>query len=222
MVLIVTHDFLRGRKGSFKRATNAIKELVSIRRKLKKEKPVLSMRSVINSRNIDKLPQMTLLAISLGVDLFTPVLMDYSHGNYSLIKKAKLELTSQQVSRFPKIWKEVEEIAKRYDFQVGTELKEKLTLKEEKSKDGKFLSNFSQATTHRFSPICLEPFLVLSINGIGNVSPCSRFIPTRENIAGSSLKEIWYGNFFSSFRKKMIEGKLPMNTCKICMKAKKE
>lgn len=68
---------------------------------------------------------------------------------------------------------------------------------------------------------CLIPFHELVIFADGRVSVCCNFIkdginsPAIESLRNKSLKEIWFGEKFNDFRRKMLKG-IKIKRCKEC------
>ncbi len=212
-----THDFLRGKKGSFKRITKGCKYLTSMKKEFGK-KSIIQVNTVINSRNYDELPELVSLTGSLGADKFIANPMRVQPANTPWIKKANLELTNEQINQFHKVWKKVENIGKRHKIQVSTGLygsideshvDDKLKLKKESS---------HEAITSFLDAFCFGPFYSLAIGATGRVGSCASSVPSSSpiNISGKSLKELWYGNYFESARKKVLKGEPLFKECKTC------
>ena len=68
--------------------------------------------------------------------------------------------------------------------------------------------------------ICSFPFYMLQINPDGNVQPCctGEKIISMGNVREKTLKEIWNGEKFNSFRKLMLNGCSNMNENVLCSK----
>jgi len=121
------HDFLRGREGSFETATNSIKYLAYAKRKLGKQEPRIILKTVLNSKNYDKLPEMVVLANFLGADAIDVVPLRMYEENLSLIEKNGLKMNDNQKDEMDGIWRKVEEAGKKHridvvkEFTPGTE-----------------------------------------------------------------------------------------------------
>jgi len=210
------HDFLKGKKGSFLRITKNIRFLSSLKEKLKKDKPRIVVSTVLTSKNYNKLPEIAMLAHFLGANTFVVVPMRIDSGNYSYIKKAKLELTTTQIKIAYKIWEKVEEIGKKYKIDVSE------FYRGDYSKSNQLEQMESRKLNLLLSAFCLAPFYSILVNEVGNVGPCMAANPRNIgcNLATKSLKEIWYSKFFQSVRKAMLERKPEKSfdflPCKYC------
>lgn len=78
-------------------------------------------------------------------------------------------------------------------------------------------------SVNRFlSAFCYTPFYSLVIDSKGNVSPCSSIPPSEFenliflNLRETTLKDIWYGDFFELLRKMSIDGKQISRRCETC------
>jgi pyrroloquinoline quinone biosynthesis protein E len=213
----VIHDFLRGSKGSFKKATCAVKFLSSIKKKLKKDKPYIIIKTVLNSKNYDKIEKLVLLTSSLGGNCLKIIPMRIYDENKQLVKKAKLILNNKQKKEVYKNWEKIEKLGKNLgikiekEFSFGKEEVSKIIPRKEKLK--KMKNPF-------FSAFCYIPFYSLVIDGKGNAGPCSSIPPTEffdlPNLRKENLRKIWYEKFFNSIRKKLLEGKPISEKCKSC------
>ena len=217
-----THDFLRGRDGSFDRLVNAGKQLMFMKRKYGKEKPRVHVNTVINSRNYYELPELASLAGSFEAEVFIANPMRVQSANIPWIKKENLELTKEQINQFPKIWKKVENIGKQHNIDVCNGIDVNVTPDEktnelhEEDKSKKVHSH--EAVRSFLDAFCFGPFYSLAIGATGKVGSCASSITflSPVNIREKSLKEIWYGNYFESARKSMLNGETSLEECKTC------
>jgi MoaA/NifB/PqqE/SkfB family radical SAM enzyme len=213
-----THDFLRGKKGSFRSVTNAGKQLTSMKKRFGKEKPVIQVCTVINSRNYNELPKLASLAHSIGAAHFVANPMRVADKNIPFIKRANLELTNKQITQFHEIWKKVEEVEKQLGIEVRTGFYGrgvKLTGEEELMYEKPFLQ---RRINHFLNVFCFGPFYSLSVDAIGGVGRCASAHKTAPsvNLRTRSLREVWYGKLFESARKLMFKGKPLGDECKTC------
>jgi MoaA/NifB/PqqE/SkfB family radical SAM enzyme len=211
-----THDFLRGKSGSFKKITNAGKLVASIKKKLNKEKPIIQVNTVLNSMTYYELPDLVKLTYSLGGSHFIANPMRVSDANLPFVKEANIQLTMEQIAQFPKVWKEVEKIGKELGIHLSTGYFGGEILHENK---GVKIKETSLKNVKQFLDIfCIGPFYSLMIDSIGNVGRCASAITIDSplNIKGKSLKEVWYGKFFKSARELMYEGKPLGKECDTC------
>jgi len=115
-----THNFLRGKEIAFERSCEGIKLLALYKKKLKKEKPIIKIHVVLNSKNYDKLPEMVSLGHSLGANFFAVAAMRvYGGGQKTAVDKATLRMTEEQKKKTHEVWKKVEKIAAEKNIQLG-------------------------------------------------------------------------------------------------------
>ncbi len=62
------HDQIVGQSGAFRTATNGIRDLIELRDRWRKTRPLIKINHVILPENIDKMPEMVALSNKLGVD----------------------------------------------------------------------------------------------------------------------------------------------------------
>ena len=249
------HDFLRGSNGSFEKSTNSVKYLAEAKKKLGKKKPIIELKTVLNSRNYDKLKDLVLLASSLGADVFEVVPMRTYSENRSLIEKERLILTKVEKDKLSESWKDVELAGKENgitvikSFESGNEEVSTVIRYNPKISQATSLNNVlfvstpfhflikkildavgikskkdqTQESMNRFfSAFCFTPFYSLVIDANGNVSPCPSIPPSEFenlfflNLRETTLKEIWYGDFFELIRKLSINGKYISKNCATC------
>lgn len=207
------HNFLRGSNYSFKKATNAVRFLSKEKKKLRKEKPEIIIKTVLNKKNYDTLDKLAFLAHSLGADIFKVIPMRIYEENIKLLREMKLKLDKKDKKLLPKIWSNVEKIGEKYGIKVEREF----AYDEEET--SKIYSRKNKLKEKFPKVFCYIPFYSLVIDGNGNVGPCSSIPPTTllnpHNIRKKSLKEIWY-KCFTSFRKGLLTGKPISKNCKSC------
>ncbi len=229
------HDFLRGRKGAFKRTVKAIKYLSSAKKKYKKEKPTIKVHVVLNSKNYDKLLKMLKLIYSLGANFFAVAAMRvYGGGQEKTVNKVKIRMNNLQKREVHKIWKEVEKLAYKLNIQLGPAFYEGLEEVSESIEHKEPMKFQDSCTNHFLSAFCFAPFYGFIVDWVGNVGPCpcaGSVRDTGNNLQTKSLKEIWYGKFLTSVREYMLQGKtmelenlfpgkdlkgLPLHPCESC------
>jgi MoaA/NifB/PqqE/SkfB family radical SAM enzyme len=204
------NDYLRGRKGTFKRATEAIRKFNFWKRKLKERKPFLRLNVVISNKNYDKLDRLIKLAHDLGCQAvsFQPMTIFSEFGE-------KLRLNEDQLNEFPEHIRMAIKISKEYG--IYTNLDE--FMKEEAKKSNEMNDLIEKETKDIEIPFlsspCFEPWYNMVIMPSGSVGPCSVFGGNGENIKGKTIEEIWFGEYFSEIRVRLISKKL-FSFCKNC------
>jgi MoaA/NifB/PqqE/SkfB family radical SAM enzyme len=233
------HDFLRGVKGSFKRTINAIKYISLAKKKYGKEKPTIKVHVVLCAKNYDKLPEMLKVVHSAGANFFAVAAMRvYGGGQEEAVNRAKIKMSEEQKKVVHEVWKEVEELAKEFNMQLGPAFYEGL---EEVSQpiEYKISQKFEDRKINHFlSAFCYAPFYGCIIDWAGNVGPCPCAGSVKHiadnSLLTTSLENVWYGKFFTSVRECMLEGKqikleeilpeknfdelrgLPLHPCEAC------
>lgn len=228
------HDKLRGKPGAFEKTIDNIKYTSKVRDRIGKEHPKLLFNTVVSKRNYKKLREVVKLAGKLGMDgiqlLPTTAFSESSK---------KMQLSREQTHELIKIIKDCVKLSESLGMAEGNlseytkekyitetesmhkvhmeELKEQFSedkldeiISEEYEKSEEPLENF------KYLP-CYAPWHHITIRPNGNIAPC--FSPwvweTETTVKESSLRELWYGDYFDSYREKMLERNLP-NQCKKC------
>jgi MoaA/NifB/PqqE/SkfB family radical SAM enzyme len=207
-----THDFLTCVRGSFERETNNIMQFKEWKRRLKSEKPLYSVHSVLTNKNYHKLAEMIRFGNELGCEgvNFEPLMVwsdegrklrlsDEQRDELNLhIKRALDESRKLGVNTNIASWKE-EKLVNKKDMRE--------VLKEGASCDGKNI----------LSSPCFSPWLNMEIRVSGRVTACRVCNDETgcDNILDKGLKEIWFGKYFEGARKEFMGGNLP-EYCRDC------
>jgi MoaA/NifB/PqqE/SkfB family radical SAM enzyme len=205
------NDYLRGKKGSFRKATLAIKKFNYWKRKLKEKKPLLRINTVISNKNFDKLDKMVKLAYELGCDAisFQPMTVFSKFGE-------KLRLSNQQLELFSKIIPKVIKLAN--ELKIFTNLNEFMKDEAKNSNEMDILikEEIKKINNEFLSSPCFEPWYNMIIMPNGSVGPCAVFGGNSNvNVKEKTLKEIWFGKYFNDIRKRLLKKKL-FPWCKNC------
>lgn len=233
------HDFLRGKEGAFEKTINAIRHLSSAKKKYHRDKPIIKVHVVLNSRNYDRLHDILRVVHEAGANFFAVAPMRvYGGGQEEAVNKAKLKMSEEQKEAVHKIWKEVEELAKELNMQLGPAFYkglEEVTTKVEYRPPIKF----NNPKIDRFlNAFCYAPFYGCIVDWAGNVGPCPCAGSVKHiadnSLLDMSLEEIWYGKFFTAVRERMLQDKpielekifpekkfeelmgLPLHPCEAC------
>jgi len=209
-----THDFLRGKKGSFKRTVEAISLFRKIKQEKKAEKPLLEFSSVLTKKNFKQSKDIIKLAHELGVGVITfePVFVSNPYVQ-------KIKMNSFQRKKFIKRIPESLEIAK--SLGINTNLKTIDEIREiEKTGElkDKIIGNqeINKKTNNFFDIPCYDPWLWPKIEADGRIGPCSSIIFEGMNIKSKTFKELWLGKSFSEFRVRIRSKDLP-DSCANCV-----
>lgn len=203
------HDLLRGKEGSFKLAVGTIKKLNKLKRKLKKTKPKIEMNTVLCNKNYKQLPDIINLASRLECNYvyilpmieFTEVSKELRILNKENVKKYLLR--TKKISEKLKISTNINEIIKSELIQKSNKTNE-IILPSERIND------------KSYTP-CFQPWYTISIDALGNVTPCCNLTSVNENIRKKDLNEIWLGQQFNEIRDNMKNRKLPKECSHCCM-----
>jgi len=204
-----THDSLRGVEGSFKKIIEAITLFNKIKEELKKEKPLLEMTTVLNIHNYREVLSIVDLAQSLKLKSIN--LEPICINNPEDIKlKLKLE---ERIEFLKTILPKAKEIAKEHGIDNNFESLEKIKSIEKSGELKEIILENSEPSF--FGASCYEPWIWPKIEANGDVWPCST-VSLKENIREKSFKEIWFGNKFNEFRRRILKHDLP-EECNNCV-----
>lgn len=211
-----THDYLRQTKGCFKKTVNNIAYLNKLKRKFRKDKPMLNMNIVLSEYNYDKIPRMVKLAKKLAVEyIFVEPLIVYSDIG------EKMKLKKEHLAKFRKYLKKAIWLAKWHkinsnftaiDSNLDSELIQKSSkMNEVVKKDSESRDDNSMI----FSVPCYDPWFHMSIKANGKVNACDVSTDDSENIKDKSLRDIWYGPYFEKLRNSFLKKSIP-DYCRQC------
>jgi MoaA/NifB/PqqE/SkfB family radical SAM enzyme len=212
-----THDFLRQTKGCFKKVTDNMLYLKKLKKKLKKQKPMINMNTVLSIYNYNKLPNMVKLASKLGVEyMFVEPLIVYSdYGE-------KMKLKKEHLTKFKPYLRKAIRLAKFYRIDsnflsIDSNLDSELIKKSSKMNDvvKKDSDKFLDGNKPIFSVPCYDPWFHMSIKANGKVTACDVSTDNSMNVKDKSLKDIWYGPYFEKIRNNFVNKKIP-EFCKQC------
>ncbi|MFB6088968.1 MAG: radical SAM/SPASM domain-containing protein [Candidatus Aenigmatarchaeota archaeon] len=222
------NDFLRKGTNSFQRTTNTIKYFEKIKNFQDSEVPRLRIAPVISNKNFNKLPEFIEFASLCGV---SEVLFQILVENTERAKDFKLsEGESKEIRKYiPRTL----DMAEEYGIDCNADILYDEDIIEKSSNKGKMLkSRGNQFAGDEFLTVpCYRPWYFITVYPDGEVQPCPN-IPrseddyedvskeelkemTGENIKEKSLEEIWYGDYFSEYRKRMLNKNL-FPWCEIC------
>jgi len=219
-----THDFLRGREGAFEEVMNNIKKFAEVKRKLGSEKPRLLFNTVISKRNYRQLPKLVKLGKRIGLNgiLLLPLT--------AFCESMKgMKLGEKEVKEFMGILKESIELAREFGMENNfhyfldpkyiqkTESMDEVMMEEVERKIEQEYPSFEDPVENFKHAPCYMPWHHITILANGNIAPCfGEFVwKTDVSIKDHSLKELWFGEYFESYRRIMLERRLP-DGCKTC------
>ena len=201
-----THDFIRGVPGTFSKLLSTISYFNKTKKKLKKDKPKIVFNTVLTNRIHTSLDKMIEFASNVGCEsiTFIPLIA------YDEISKI-LEFSTEQKKEFKKNAKKAIKISK--ELGINTNLESLLNPKFDKKRVEKEIEKSPKDFIHS---LCFEPFLHLIVKGNGETTACPMLEGSPENIKEKTLKQIWFGDYFDSLRRRFINRKMP-NECENCV-----
>lgn len=212
-----THDFHRGRKGTFEKVVENIKKIQEIKKNSNSDKPKLEFSSVLSTRNWRKVPKTIQLAAELGVEVVTFEPLFVSNPEVEELKISREE-RKEFVER-TRNWKELAkslEVFTNIDTVIDVgEVEETGNLKDEILERSRGSSSESKEEMDFLDLPCYEPWLWPKIEANGQVGPCSTNL-LDTNVKGKSFKDVWFGGEFQGFRELIKEGNLPSG-CENCV-----
>jgi len=231
-----THDNLTGIKGSFDKAVQAMEWFRDWKKKLKKKSPRFSFHTVITNKNYKQLTGLVNLGRKLEVEG-----IGFESLNIWSNECEKIKLSKKDTKEFIEHVRKAVKLARKYNLPTTLEKflderlidKEKMDLvihsdvEEIKNKVNKGkkevdkVNNLNKKSKNYkdefMTTSCYEPFTSLEIRASGHVVECRLcdFQDYAPRLQNKTLKEIWYGPYFTKMRNKMLKGNLP-RYCKTC------
>jgi MoaA/NifB/PqqE/SkfB family radical SAM enzyme len=190
------HDYFRG-KGTFRKTVKTIRLLKSLKNKHKSFFPVISISTIINKENFHDLDKFILFARNLGCSSIR-----FQYVRNITDEASEIEVDFHEIRSYVK---NAIELAQK--FNMDTNLKDFTFFRSVKSLEdiGKLLLSL-KGKEFPFSIPCYAPWYIIMVNEEGKVGPCPVWASkSNTDIFSFSLRELWYGEYFSSFRKKMIQ-----------------
>ncbi len=209
------HDFMVDSKGAYEKVIKNIKLLQKIKKEMKSENPIFGFNTVITSKNYFLFPELVELLNDLGGKILntqTIILYDTLEKVWSLNKKQKkesikyLKKAAKLCERY-KIKNNLNKYLEKEVIEKTTEMDSIIELGKKEIKKIKSKNPFLKA-------FCYEPFYLVTIRANGVVGSCRLFGDGGDNIHNKTLKEIWFGNYFSNARKTLLKG--PQVFCSKC------
>lgn len=204
-----THDYLRGVKGTFKKAIENAKILSYCKEKDNKSNPYLGFNTILNRLNYDKIPEMIELCHEVGFQLiyFEPIYPGY-------LEKERLTLNEDEKEELQGYIKKAVDKAKK--LKVSTNIRNfyKKHLIDKDHFEETVIKETKQDKHPYIKVPCYQPWYLMGIKGCGLAGCCSTF-EIGERIQNKTLKEVWNGPIFNKIRQDMLSKKLP-SYCSKC------
>jgi len=203
------NDYLRG-YGVFEKVINNLEILKNI----KKDKPLIRFNVVLTNKNYNRLHEMILLAhkMDCGDVQFQTMTVWGEEGK-------KLLLNQKQKKELPRYIKKAREFAGKYNIFTDIENSLEAELINNANKMDGVIKEKGNEKNKFLSLPCFEPFYNMIIRPGGSVGPCAVFGRKEgDNIAGKTLQEVWFGDFFNKVRQNLLNKQL-FSFCKQCCTA---
>jgi MoaA/NifB/PqqE/SkfB family radical SAM enzyme len=215
------HDYIRGVKGSFRRAAAGFQALAEARHRRSSPFPFLCLRCTISKDNLDRLEDLVPLARELGADM-----LSFSHSVFSTpeqVCRHNLLLSGEQAQAWGLnlVTPSIPE-GEYYQSEIGPEdvprLEESLAAVRRKAR-GVIPLSFSPDMAncelapyyldldHPFPQECRHLWMACRILPDGTVSPCLHLV--MGNITEAPLQEIWNSPVYLNLRRQVAEGLFP-------------
>ena len=209
-----THDFLR-KKGVFEKVIQSIKLFNFYKKKHNIEEPTIELCLVLSSFNYNKIEAYLNLASSLSIKKIFIQPIRVNDNNLG----RDLKLTEKQKKEFRDFIPSLIEKSNKLDIETNLEELDKILI--DKSCEIKeVIEDYSKQEEKEdimCSLPCYSPWYFVGIRSNGDVYPCGVDAPKPfGNIINHNLKEIWYGQKFNSFRKKILSKEIPDFCAECC------
>lgn len=204
------HDFLVNSDGAFDKAVKSIVEISRLKEEIGVKYPEIGFNTVINRNNYQKLPEIIELLHDLGGTFInTQTIILYSEEEKVWTLKDEHRKDSQEYIR-----KSIE-TAKKLGIRTNLEsYLDKKLLKDSTEMDGMKDLTMSEVSKINHAngfvkTFCFEPFYLMTIRANGTVGSCRLFGDKGDNITEKSLRDIWFGEYFTNARESQINGNVP-------------
>jgi MoaA/NifB/PqqE/SkfB family radical SAM enzyme len=209
--LELTHDYLRGMRGSFKSAIWAIRRFSEWKGKLRKSKPTLELNFVLTRRNFKELPSLIRLVSRLGCEHV------YVLPMISLTSECeRLKITSQHKEVLDYLRRALQTVS---TLGIGSNIKRIIQqeLAEKADEMHEVILPKSKLKDPYYIP-CFAAWYAMNVDVVGIVTPCAQFSPANGvSLRERSLKEIWFGEKFEEIRKRFRNKDLPACCSRCCV-----
>ncbi len=212
------HDAMVQIPGSFDRTTGALRELVAEKRRKKTRYPILDMKIVICRETIDSLVNLYDLADEIGLDMISYQQCNMQESSYGIDAAAP-----DAGFRSPP---PIDEIPREQVIETIRALKERsrrgrTELRFNPDMNADYFARHYRNDFPLREFTCSAAWSVMHIGPYGTVFPC--FSIPMGNLRTTSLRDIWNGEPYRDFRRKILKaGILPGCTGCCVMKLKSD
>ena len=204
------HNFLVDKSGAFEKAIKNMKLFSYYRKKFKKNLPELGFNTIISSENYKYLPKIVKLLHSVGGNLINvQTIILYSD------EEKKWALNNEERKDLPRYLKKALRLCKLYNIHTNMQNYLDESLVDNSNEVGQMDNIMTSEEDGFLGCHCYEPWYLMTIRANGIVGSCRLFGDNGDNLHNKTLKEIWYGQYFDSARKNLINKKIP-EYCKNC------
>ncbi len=202
-----THDYLRGVNGSFDKSLSALKMFNQIKEETGSTYPTLEINTVLCKKNLTDVPKILDLAAKLNIKnvYFLPMIPFVKNLNSLIITKKDMKIfldSLDQIDPNHKVNSNLDEIKNELISQ--SDKMDQVILSEGENQDN-------------YIP-CFMPWYGMSVDAEGYATPCGQIEKdNQENIRRNLVKDIWFGDWFSKLRGKMLKRVLSKGCNKCCM-----
>jgi len=218
-------DEVRGVPGIFKRATNAIKEIVRLKKELNVDKPVIRINYTVSNLNYQYLGESLKIFKDLGVDIITfqhlvfitkqvaQIHNSKFSGPYSVCESSITDIIDPEKVDIEVLHSQIEKIKKDFKNSKGTAYKFIPDMTKEELHDyykhgEKFVGNCSGCKYASWSA---------GIKSNGDVIPHVRcYNIVFGNINNESILDIWNNQKYEDFRKVLSDNGGALPACARC------
>jgi MoaA/NifB/PqqE/SkfB family radical SAM enzyme len=188
-----THDKIRGHKGAFHEAVNAITLVNQLRNK--RQKPIkIKIVTVISEDNIDEIVDLISLSVKLGAD-YVDFIPEQNFKNPSISRD--INSTNYSDSFFKSLDKVVEYLLKVKDVRVEN--------------SAQHLKLFKRSFKGEKSPLsCYAGYNSYGLDCFGLIYPCMPWFNWNRsvgNVRDTNLKDFWYSKKYNLTRKAIAKCK---------------
>jgi len=198
-----TQNFLRG-ADCFEKTIDGIKNLVELKKNLRKEKPQIYFHSVICNKNYQQIPEMVKLAYKLKIQ---GVLLNAL--NLWKPEINKLKLNKKESKELKDVLEKSEKLISKLKISTNILDFSKFLFIERANVMNRAMMNEVKESKDTFSSVaCYYSWYNISIFADGRTLPCFILKDEGESVKEKSLREIWSGDYFAEMRQIFLKNKL--------------
>ena len=186
----------RGTPKAFDAAVNAIKAMAETKKRLRSDKPNVTVSAVLTSGNSDNIEGLVSLVKGLGANAIS---FGGVQVNFNVSEKTDLKKHIEDRDRLVSAVRKIREMRKKDPFIDNS---------------ASYLAHLERYVANEYPDIrCYAGYHSILIDCYGGVFPCFQFYENNRPVARldeiNSLKELWYGKKYDGIRKELL-------SCKDC------